>query len=516
MDVLSSLLKGYYDYSYVVDGFSHGFKLDFYGNNTPFISHNSISVQRNPLEAKTKISQELALDRIAGPFEKPPFNSLKVSPLALREKSDSGKFRLLHNLSYPYNENAVNFNIPETCSKVKYESITDAINILQITPDSWMAKADIAEAFRLIPLHPSDYNLTGFYLDGFYYDKCLPMGCSSSCKIFERFSSCLKWILKTQYNVIDIVKVLDDFLFIAETELKCSLYLKSFENLCSLLNVPIATHKTEKPTKVLTFLGIEIDSHLMIARLPKEKLVTYSNNVENLLISASCTLKVVKSVTGQLQFATAVIKGGRPFLRRLYDATIGFKRNDQLINLTSEMKSDLKIWYEFLLSYNGVTLISPPVSYDSCDIHLYTDSSKIGFGGVYGKHYIQGFFPQTWQNYDIQVLEFYPVFLLVHIFADSFANKMIIFHSDNLSVVTALNKQSSRCKGVMSLLRPLVLKLLLHNISFISLHIPGKLNVLSDLISRNQITAQLLDDYQMDLQPTSIPRCLLPHNLKLL
>ena len=141
---------------------------------------------------------------------------------------------------------------------MKYESINDAVKILQNKPSAWMAKADIADAFRLIPLHPSNYNLTGFYLDGFYYDKCLPMGCSSSCRIFERFSSSSKWILKTQYNVSNIVKVLDDFLFIADTESECMLYLKSFENLCSLLNIPIAAHKTEKPTKTLTFLGLSL------------------------------------------------------------------------------------------------------------------------------------------------------------------------------------------------------------------------------------------------------------------
>ena len=516
VDVLSSLLKGYHDFPYITNGFRQGFKLDFFGNNTPFMSHNSASVQMNPFEALSKISIELSLNRIAGPFERPPFDSFKVSPLALREKGDTGKFRLLHNLSYPYNDDSVNFNIPESCSKVKYESINDAVKILQNIPNAWMAKADIADAFRLIPLHPSDYNLTGFHLDGFYYDKCLPMGCSSSCKIFERFSTSLKWILKTQYNVCNIVKVLDDFLFIADTESECALYLKSFENLCSILNIPIATHKTEKPTKTLTFLGIELDSFHMIARLPKDKLIAYSDNVENLLFASSCSLKVIKSVTGQLQFATAVIKGGKPFLRRLYDSTIGFDRNDKLIVLSKDMKSDLKIWYEFLLFYNGVTLISRPLSVNSCDIHLYTDSSKHGYGGVYGKHFIKGSFPQAWQILDIQVSELYPIFLLVHIFAKNFANKMIIFHSDNISVVTALNKQSSRCKGVMRLLRPLVLKLLQHNISFTSLHIPGKLNVLIDLISRNQVTSQLLDYHQMDRLPTPIPLELLPQNLNLL
>lgn len=48
-----------------------------------------------------------------------------------------------------------------------------------------MAKTDIEDAFRIIPIHPSDYHLLGFIWEGqFYYDKCLPMGASSSCQIF--------------------------------------------------------------------------------------------------------------------------------------------------------------------------------------------------------------------------------------------------------------------------------------------------------------------------------------------
>ena len=51
-----------------------------------------------------------------------------------------------------------------------------------------MAKMDIEDGFRNIPVHPCDYHLLGFQWEGqFYYDKCLPLGASSSCKIFETF-----------------------------------------------------------------------------------------------------------------------------------------------------------------------------------------------------------------------------------------------------------------------------------------------------------------------------------------
>ena len=71
-----------------------------------------------------------------------------------------------------------------------------------------MAKADIKDAFRLIPLAPEEYPLTGFHLkNNFYYDKSLPMGARSACNIFESFSDALVHILKDKFQVTHVVKV---------------------------------------------------------------------------------------------------------------------------------------------------------------------------------------------------------------------------------------------------------------------------------------------------------------------
>ena len=81
-----------------------------------------------------------------------------------------------------------------------------------------MCKSDIADAFRIIPLHPSQYPLTGFKVkDLYYYDRTLPMGARSACRIFERFSSALQDILGSHYLVPYTVKVLEDFLFLGQT-----------------------------------------------------------------------------------------------------------------------------------------------------------------------------------------------------------------------------------------------------------------------------------------------------------
>ena len=62
-----------------------------------------------------------------------------------------------------------------------------------------LAKTDVKNAFRLIPINPCDCDLLGFcWEDSFYLDKCLPMRAIFSCKIWESFSTALEWIAKSK------------------------------------------------------------------------------------------------------------------------------------------------------------------------------------------------------------------------------------------------------------------------------------------------------------------------------
>ena len=91
-------------------------------------------------------------------------------------------------------------------------------------------------------------------------------------------------------------------------------------------------------------------------------------------------------------------------------------------------------------------------------------------------------------------------------------NSTIRFLCDNQAVVNIINAQSTRCPSVMTIVRPLTMKLVEHNIFLSALHIPGKSNVIPDLISPFQITQKVLQKHRMNLEPTPIPNHLLPKN----
>ena len=63
----------------------------------------------------------------------------------------------------------------------------------------------------------------------------------------------------------------------------------------------------------------------------------------------------------------------------------------------------------------------------------------------------------------------------------------LTFYCDNQAVVYCINKQSTREKSSMHLLRMLVALCLKHNIVFKAVHIAGKRNAIADALSRLQI-----------------------------
>ena len=100
------------------------------------------------------------------------------------------------------------WTLDEKLCKVKYASFDDAvdmINELTNVGPVFMAKLDIKSAFRLLPVSPLDFELLGFkFQDKYWVDRCLPMGCAISCRLFEMFSSFLEYHIKRSIGISSI------------------------------------------------------------------------------------------------------------------------------------------------------------------------------------------------------------------------------------------------------------------------------------------------------------------------
>ena len=179
-----------------------------------------------------------------------------------------------------------------------------------------MAKADIKNVSRIIPINPADYHLLGVkWRELYYYDRAMPMGCSSSFWTFEAFSTAVEWIAREKLLIDKLLHLLDDFLIISSTYNVCKEHLALFVWLCDFLGIPIEPDKTFGPSTVLTFAGIELDLLTWEARLPQEKIDKCVQCVAGFLSRKKLTLKELQSLICLLNFACSVVTPGRAFLR---------------------------------------------------------------------------------------------------------------------------------------------------------------------------------------------------------
>ena len=505
---LDFYLQGYNSYlrSYLVNGFQFGFSIHSLQANNSTSTNNLKSAQSFPSVIHAKIIKELQLGRFSGPYDVSPYDDYVVSPLGVREKKTPGEFRIIHNLSYPYDDTSVNAAVPRHCATVNYASIADAAkHVVEMGQHCFLAKTDVKSAFRIIPVHPDDRHLLGFRWQGLlYFDNCLPMGCSSSCRIFETFSTSLEWIISQRLHHVRVVHVLDDFLFIASSYDRCLHALNTFISICEDIGVPIAPDKTVGPEQSLPFVGIQLDTNDMTASLPLDKVHKFKQVISQFLLSSTVTLKQTQSLCGMLNFACGVIALARAFSRRLYDLGVGLSKPYYKVRVNKHVKQDLTVWRYFLDHYNGTTLLLDYKWLSCQDLQLYTDASTtIGFGGTFGDRWFHGTWSDTYIGSNIAILELYPICLALHLWAELLSNQCLTINSDNMSVVCVLNSFTSKEHTMMILLRRLALLTMQHNILIRAKHIPGSLNVITDFLSRNQV--QKAKDNAPYLQDTATP-----------
>ena len=506
---LEHYLTGYPQAKPLISGFQNGFSLGTTSNLSSFYASNHPSVIEHEEFVKNKIAMEVSKNRVKGPYVSPPLPNFITSPLGVVPKKSANSFRIIHDLSYPRNDSSVNAAIPRENSTVELENFDHVANlILQSGQGSLVAKADIEEAFRILPISPIDYHKLGFtFLGKFYFDTVLPMGASSSVALFESFSKSLQWILQNKLGVQKVSHIIDDFIFIGSPNSpECAQSLDKFMALASDIGVPIKNDKTVFPSTQVILHGIEVDTVSLRAKLPEDKLICLKTLLADTVVKKKVTLRQLQSLIGHLNFACKVIKPGRCFLRRLYDLIKGKTCGKHLIRLNNQCRKDLRIWFNFLTSYNGCTLLTRDRFISSKTIHLHSDAAgSKGFGCTHLSSWTFGEFPEFAKRHHINILELYPIALAVFMFGHTWCNKNILFICDNMAVVHCLNNQTSKDPVMMNLIRIIVLKALELNFCFKSKHISTTNNSVCDKLSRFQIEEALRLAPHLDQYPTPIP-----------
>ena len=275
-----------------------------------------------------------------------------------------------------------------------------------------MSKIDLKNAFRLIPVRPSDWNLLGMQGRGkFYIDSFLPFGLHSAPFIFNQLSVAIHWILQHKYSVYHLLHYLDDFFTAgAPASQECSSNLSAMLSLCRKINAHVKPSKIESPTTPLTFLGVLIDTSTMTASITDERKQDLLSSLRSLLQHSKCTKRQLLSLIGKLSFAWKVIPAGVIFLRRFIDTSCSVSRLHHHIRLTKEAHWDMYWWLNFLPQWNGTCRILQTQWTTSPAVNLYTDASGIhSWGAYWSGRWIHVQWPTEYSQKDIAWKELYAI-----------------------------------------------------------------------------------------------------------
>lgn len=453
---------------YLCTGFQQGF------DTLVNIPHQFPNMECKNLQSALKesdvvnqlIDSEVAKGFLIGPFKEPMFPNYRVSPVGVATGKYSGKKRLIVDLSSPHEDNgnpSINDLIDKDQCSLTYVRIDDAIKLIQsIGPGAVLCKTDISDAFKLIPIHPSQWNLFCIKWNGsYYYYRTLSFGMRSAPVLFDNLSTTICWIAKNNYDIGNLLHLLDDFLTVHHPSRDGEHTMALLKFIFKRLNIPLAEHKTVGPTCVLEFLGVILDSIRMEARLPLDKLSRITTKIQECLSKTSVTKLELLQLLGHLMFATRVIPPGRSFVSYLIALSSSVKSLSHHVRLSKEGKEDLRMWLYFLSNWNGVSLFYDNVVLHAYDMELYTDaSSTIGYGG-----YFQGqWFSELWpdclnvnvsgsDDVSMAFREIYPIVVSCMIWGKLWQRKQILFWCDNLAAVTIINKGRSKATHIMPLVR---------------------------------------------------------------
>ena len=502
---------------FLLRGLREGFRIGFQDHQAcRKTKRNMRSAYEHPDVVQEYLDRETHLQRIfpLRSEEAQAVPRLQISAFGVIPKRGRvGKWRLIVDLSSPEGH-SVNAGVTQDLCSISYTSVDEAVRLIQLSGrGTLLAKMDLKEAYRSIPVHPTDRPLLAVqWRDTVLVDGALPFGLRSAPKLFSAVADVLLWIFFKE-GVQVAIHYLDDFLFLGPPGgSACAESLQCALRLCEVLGVPVASEKTEGPSTALTFLRVEIDSVAGQLRLPKDKLADLRGTLQAWMRpgrpctpKGSGTKRDLLSLIGRLHHASRVVKPGRAFIRSLIDASMSVSPLDHHVSLNADSRADIAWWSVFVSEWNGVSLMLPPIA----ETTISSDASgSWGCGAVCDGRWFQLSWPMAWRGTPISPKELVPIVVALALWGPLWRGKQVQCLCDNIAVVYAVNRGSARDPKLMRLLRILAFLCAVHSIGITAKHIAGVKYTAADALSRNNLPVFFASTPQATPVPAGVPLCL--------
>ena len=404
----------------------------------------------------------------------------------------------------------------------KMSKINDVITLLE--PGAYLAKIDLTNAYGQVPLS----NQAAAYLvakagDKLWWPLGMPQG--TSCAPFV-FTCVIKTVWRElRRQGIQMVGYLDDCIIVMprmtyqEAQQQLTMAIRTFTKLGFKIN---AQKTSAEPTKVVTFLGTEINTTTWEIKWPMAKRRAVQKSIQKLLNGAQ-TARSLARVVGALKAAgpawpTVHLE---TFLLQKEVSQMARQGWDTKMSLSDQTYRELRRIHR-LLNHEIIT----PITRGRVQATLTTDAAPShGWGATLQIGDKVWKYSEQWtenqRGRHSTEMEMKAVACAMMHFQPLIRDTKLLVQSDCTAVVWDLTRKrvrSERLRATVMQILDMTVKL---NISLTSSHLAGVLNVVSDKLSRTEahsglvLRAEVFARIQDQLGPCTIDAFATQTNAKL-
>ena len=295
--------------------------------------------------------------------------------------------------------------------------------------------------------------------------------------------------LMAQARGIRIHQYLDDWLVRAPDQETCQLHTQTLLALCHELGWVVNMEKSElTPQQVFNFVGYRFD--LLSGRvLPtQDRWIALQQKLQFIKGRDCCSVRQFMSLIGLLTATEKQVWAGRLHMRPVQ---WHLKRHwhvpkslEKIIPVPLSLHPHLDWWLDETNVLKGQPL--HPLQHA---LQIFTDASNEGWGAHLGGSIARGVWSEPESRLHINFLELKAVLLALKSFEKQCRGQIVLIATDNTTVVSYINKEGGMKSGSLcALLWRLLAWCHPRKIILRARHIPGRLNVIADNLSRhNQV-----------------------------
>ena len=261
--------------------------------------------------------------------------------------------------------------------------------------------------------------------------------------------------------------------------------------ICQELGWLVNLEKSElEPKQIFDFVGYQFDLRAGRVRPTPDRWQNLQDKILEILSLPACPVRQFMSLIGLLTATEKQVHLGRLHMRPIQWHLKNNWRVPESLEKVIPIPRSLHPHLQWWLKEDNV-LTGQPLHPIKHALQIFTDASKEGWGAHLSKHTARGSWSLPESKLHINFLQLKAVFLALKEFQALCTGNIILVATDNTTVVSYINKEGGMRSGPLCALLWRILSWCTgKQVTLKAQHIPGRLNVVSDKLSRLGQTIQ--------------------------